>query len=147
MANDTDKAIGRYQVLAQLGHGAMGSVYRARDPQLGRVVAIKMVRTDLGLPPEHLAEYRRRFNQEAMAAGRLNHPNIVAIYDVMADGHTPYIVMEYVEGKTLAEIVSARGALPPVEAVDVILQVCRALEYAHARGIVHRDIKPANILV
>src|SRR5262245_12788131 len=140
-------AIGRYQVQARLGHGAMGDVYKARDPHLDRIVAIKMIRADLGLPPEHAAEYRRRFYQEAKAAGRLKHPNIVGMHDVMELGGTPYIVMEYVEGKTLAELIAARGAWPPADAVEAIAQVCSALDYAHAHGIVHRDIKPANILV
>jgi serine/threonine protein kinase len=147
MPGESPELIGRYEIQAVLGRGAMGAVYKARDPQLDRVVAIKMVRTDLGLPPEHLAEYKRRFYQEAMAAGRLSHPNIVAIHDVMEIDQTPYIVMEYVDSDTLADLIKARGALTDAQAVDVVLQVCRALEYAHAHGIVHRDIKPANILV
>jgi eukaryotic-like serine/threonine-protein kinase len=146
-AGDGPARIGRYEIQAPLGRGAMGSVYKARDPHLDRVVAIKMVRTDLGCPPEHLAEYKRRFYQEAMAAGRLSHPNIVAVHDVMEVDRTPYIVMEYVESDTLADVIRARGALSDTQAVDLVLQVCRALEYAHAHGIVHRDIKPANILV
>jgi serine/threonine-protein kinase len=147
MAEVHETRIGRYEVLAELGRGAMGVVYQARDPQLERIVAIKTLRADLGLPPERQAEFKKRFYREAVAAGRLNHPGIVAIHDVVEIDETPYIVMEYVEGRTLAQVLVAEGLLPPQRAVDIVIQVCRALEYAHARGIVHRDIKPGNILV
>jgi serine/threonine-protein kinase len=139
--------IARYEIQATLGQGAMGTVYRARDPQLDRMVAIKTVRNDLGLSEENFAAFKMRFFQEAKAAGRLNHPNIVAFYDVMEVEHTPYIVMEYVESDTLANLIKARGALPTDQAVDITRQICLALDYAHAHGIVHRDIKPANILI
>ena len=102
--------IARYEIQATLGQGAMGTVYRARDPQLDRMVAIKTVRNDLGLSEENFAAFKMRFFQEAKAAGRLNHPNIVAFYDVMEVEHTPYIVMEYVESDTLANLIKARGA-------------------------------------
>src|SRR5574341_2262201 len=104
MAEPHENRIGRYEVLAELGRGAMGVVYQARDPQLERVVAIKTLRADLGLPPERQAEFKKRFYREAVAAGRLNHPGIVAIHDVVEIDETPYIVMEYVEGKTLAQV-------------------------------------------
>ncbi len=147
MLDTRPKRIDRYEVLAQLGQGAMGVVYRARDPQLERVVAIKTLRRDLGLPPEQFTELKTRFYQEATAAGRLNHPNLVAIYDVVEVEGVPHIVMEYLEGRTLAEIITREGPLPPRRAVDLITQICSALEYAHAHGVVHRDIKPGNILV
>ncbi len=147
MSETCHKRIGRYELLAELGHGAMGIVYKACDPHLDRTVAIKTLRLDLGLAPEHQEDLRRRFHREAMAAGRLNHPNIVAIHDVLGVEGTPYIVMEYVEGQTLAQLLAAGGPLPPPQAVELVLQACRALEYAHARGVVHRDVKPANILV
>lgn len=140
-----EKQIGRYEILAELGRGAMGVVYKARDPQLDRIVAIKTLRLDLG--PELQADLRRRFYQEAMAAGRMNHPAIVAVHDVLVVDETPYIVMEFVEGQTLAHLIAAEGPLAPQRAADLVLQVCGALEFAHARGVVHRDIKPANILV
>jgi tRNA A-37 threonylcarbamoyl transferase component Bud32 len=138
--------IARYEVQARLGQGAMGIVYRARDPQLDRIVAIKTVRSDLGLASDDLAVYRQRFFQEAKAAGRLNHPNVVAMYDVMEVEQTPYIVMEYVQSETLATLIKAHGALPPDRALEIVRQVCLALEHAHTHGVVHRDIKPANIL-
>ncbi len=141
------RRIGRYEVLAELGQGAMGVVYKARDPQLDRVVAIKTLRRDLGLPPEQYAELKQRFYQEATAAGRLNHPNLVAVHDVVELDDVPYMVMQYVEGRTLADLIAAEGALAPDRAVRLALQVCRALHYAHAAGVVHRDIKPGNILV
>ncbi len=141
------RIIGRYLILAELGRGAMGVVYKARDPQLDRLVAIKTLRTDLGLAPEIAADFKKRFYREAMAAGRLNHPNIVAIHDVLEIDETPYIIMEYVDGETLSTLLVAEGPLEPKRAVDIVVQACDALEYAHARGIVHRDIKPANILV
>jgi tRNA A-37 threonylcarbamoyl transferase component Bud32 len=138
--------IGRYVVLAELGRGAMGVVYRAHDPQLDRQVAIKTVRRDLGLPPEEDAQLRKRVHQEATAAGRLTHPSIVAIYDVLELDAIPYIVMEYVEGRTLADLI-AKGPLPSSRAVRLVAEVCSGLEYAHAHGVVHRDVKPSNILV
>ena len=139
--------LGRYDLLGELGRGAMGVVYKALDPQLDRTVAIKALRPDLGLAPELHGELTRRFYQEAVAAGRLNHPNIVAIHDVLELDGFPYIVLEYVEGQTLARLLAAEGPFPHRRAVQMALQVCAALDYAHARGIVHRDIKPANILV
>ena len=99
-----------------------------------------------GWPSDEFAVYKQRFFQEAKAAGRLNHPNVVAIYDVMEVEQTPYIVMEYVESDTLATLIKAQGALPPDRAVEIARHVCLALEHAHAHGVVHRDIKPANIL-
>ncbi len=147
MPDARENRIGRFEILAELGHGAMGTVYKARDPQLDRIVAIKTLRVNLGLSPEQLAAYTRRFYQEAMAAGRLSHPNIVAVYDVVEIEDTPYIVMEYVEGQTLSRLMAAEAPLPLERAVEMARQVCGALEYAHARGVVHRDIKPSNILV
>jgi serine/threonine-protein kinase len=146
-AGSSERLIGRYLVLSELGRGAMGKVYKARDPQLDRLVAIKTLRTDLGLAPEIVADFKKRFYREAMAAGRLNHPNIVAIHDVLEIAETPYIIMEYVDGRTLSTLLVAEGPLEPKRAVEIVVQACHALEYAHARGIVHRDIKPANILV
>jgi serine/threonine protein kinase len=139
--------VGRYEIQAELGQGAMGVVYRAHDPQLGRTVALKTLRRDLGLPPEQYADLKKRFYQEATAAGRLNHPNLVAVHDVVELDDVPYMIMEYVEGQTLARLIATEGPLTPERAVPLIVQVCRALQYAHARGVVHRDIKPSNILV
>ena len=142
--------LGRYEVLEELGHGAMGTVYRARDPKIERVVAIKTVRV-IGTTPEQETEYRRRFFREAQAAGKLSHPGIVTIYDVGEDEatQTPYIVMEYVEGNTLESLLTDPGLEPPslTASLELIKQVAEALDYAHTYSIVHRDIKPANIMI
>lgn len=121
-------------------------VYRAHDPAIGRKVAIKLVRADL-LDGAERAEYLARFQQEAQAAGRCTHPNIVAIYDFAIHDGNPFLAMEYVDGPSLARELARTGRLPPAEAVPLILQVLDALGAAHALGIVHRDIKTANILL
>lgn len=147
MAEAAPQRIGRYEVLAELGQGAMGIVYKARDPQLERIVAIKTLRRGLGLPPEEYADLKRRFYQEAKAAGRLKHANIVTVYDVVEIEGIPYIVMEFLEGRTLAELIGTQGALDSRQAVDLVVQICKGLDYAHGSGVVHRDIKPGNIMV
>ena len=137
--------LGRYEILAELGQGSMGVVYMARDPVLDRVVAIKTI--NLNLPKDELAEYEARFYQEARAAGGLNHPNIVTIYDIGKSERVAYMAMELLEGDELRAILSAGQPLPAVQALDVASQVAEGLSYAHDRHIVHRDIKPANIMV
>ena len=146
MSRPLTTLIGRYELLSELGQGATGIVYKAHDPQLDRVVAIKRLHVTLGGGAPH-EDHRRRFAQEATAAGRLNHPNVVAVYDVVEITGVPYIVMEYVDGRTLADLIGTEAPLPPGRAVQLLRPVCWALEYAHARGVVHRDIKPGNILV
>ncbi len=147
MAMDT---FGRYEILEELGSGAMGTVYRARDPKIGRIVAIKTIRA-FGARPGEDDEYRQRFFREAQAAGNLSHPGIVTIFDV-GEGEaaqTPYIVMEYIAGRTLESHLSVENNQPlsPDTSIDLVRQLAEALDYAHAQNIVHRDIKPANILV
>ncbi len=137
--------LGRYEILAELGQGSMGVVYKARDPVLDRVVAIKTI--NLNLPKDELAEYEARFYQEARAAGGLNHANIVTIYDIGKSGRVAYMAMEFLEGDELRSILAAGQPLPAVQALDVASQVAEGLSYAHERHIVHRDIKPANIMV
>jgi len=137
--------LGRYEILAELGQGSMGVVYKARDPVLDRVVAVKTI--NLNLPKDELAEYEARFYQEARAAGGLNHTNIVTIYDIGKSGRVAYMAMEFLEGEELRAILSASHPLPAVQALDVASQVAEGLAYAHERHIVHRDIKPANIMV
>ncbi len=134
--------LGPYEVLAPLGAGGMGEVYRAHDPRLGRQVAIKVLPAAYSLDPDRL----RRFQQEAQAAGMLNHPNILAIYDIGTQNGSPYVVSELLEGETLRERLRG-GPLPPRKAVDYALQVARGLAAAHEREIVHRDLKPENIFV
>ncbi|HXG69550.1 MAG TPA: serine/threonine-protein kinase [Gemmatimonadaceae bacterium] len=134
--------LGRYEILSQLGAGGMGEVYRARDPKINRDVAIKVLPSAFSADEERL----RRFEQEAQAAGALNHPNILAIYDVDAHDGYPYVVSELLEGETLHELMGGI-ALPPRKAVDYALQIAHGLAAAHERGIVHRDLKPENLFV
>ena len=138
--------IGRYRVERVLGRGATGVVYLAHDPVIDRKVAIKLVRAELVDESAH-AEYLERFQREAQAAGRCQHPNIVAIYDFALDGSNPFLVMEYVDGANLADVLRQRGRFAVDAALGVILQVLDALACAHAIGVVHRDVKPANILL
>src|SRR5215831_9543669 len=141
--------LGRYEILAELGRGAMGAVFRARDPRIDRIVAVKTIAVPAG-DANSAGEYRRRFFREAQAAGRLSHPGIVTIYDVGEEEayQSPFIVMEYIDGRALSEIVAdaAGGVLPLDTALDLVRQIAVALDYAHGQGIVHRDIKPSNIL-
>jgi serine/threonine protein kinase len=147
---ETMHQLGRYEIVAELGRGAMGAVFRARDPKIDRTVAIKTIAVPAS--SRHDAEhYRQRFFREAQAAGRLSHPGIVTIYDVGEDeaAHTPFIVMECVEGDSLDRVVAAApaGKLSREIALRLLRQIAEALDYAHRQGIVHRDIKPANIMV
>lgn len=141
--------IGRYEVLRELGRGAMGVVCLARDPVIAREVALKTLRVNPDLPAEVGAQVRERFVREARAAGQLTHPGIVAIYDAGRDEATgqAYIAMEYVAGTNLDALLRRGGKLPFARALAVTIQVAEALEYAHARGVVHRDVKAANVLL
>jgi serine/threonine protein kinase len=142
------KRFGRYEVVAELGRGAMGVVYKARDPKIDRFVAVKTVSL-AAHNPEEQKEYRERFFREAQAAGRLLHPGIVTIFDVGedADSDGPYLVMEYVAGVSLNSMLVEGAPIPLESALRLTQQIAEALDCAHAQGIVHRDIKPANILV
>jgi serine/threonine-protein kinase len=144
-APHTLQQLGRYEILAELGQGAMGVVYKARDPVLDRIVAIKTI--NLTLPKDELAEYEARFYQEARAAGGLSHPNIVTIYDIGKSERMAYMAMEFLEGDELRSVLAAREPLPVVLALDIAAQVADGLAYAHERHVVHRDIKPTNIMV
>ncbi|MFN0040086.1 MAG: serine/threonine-protein kinase [Burkholderiales bacterium] len=137
--------LGRYEVLGELGQGAMGTVYKGRDPLLDRMVAIKTV--NLTLPREELAEYEARFYQEAKAAGSLSHRNIVTIYDIGRSERVAYMAMEFLEGQELRRLLQARTPIPLDQALEIAAQVADGLQYAHERHIIHRDIKPANIMV
>ena len=138
----TGTRLGPYEILAILGAGGMGQVYRARDTRLGREVAIKILPSSVSDDEQRL----HRFEQEACAAGALNHPNILAIHDVGKHDDFPYVVSELLEGETLRERI-AGAALPQRKAIDYALQVARGLAAAHEKGIVHRDLKPENIFV
>jgi TonB family protein len=143
----TEKALpayfGRYQVLEELGSGAMGVVYLCVDPRLTRPVAVKVLKESELLTPAEREQYRARFRHEAEAAGRLNHPDIVQVYDIGPS----YIVMEFVEGHTLAGLLRAGATLAAGQIASLILRVADAVDYAHRNGIVHRDIKPGNIML
>jgi len=144
-----NERFGRYEILAELGRGAMGVVYKARDPKINRVVAVKTVSLN-GQPAEEELDYRERFVREAEAAGRLSHPGIVTIFDVGEEPETraPYIVMEYVNGPSLEKLLSGEDRTLPLEtALQLTLELAEALDCAHGQGVVHRDLKPANILV
>jgi len=134
--------LGGYQIQSPLGSGGMGEVYRARDTRLDRTVAIKVL-------PEHIADEpdaRLRFEREARAIASLNHPHICAIYDIGRQDDQDFLVMEYLEGETLAERI-AKGPLPIPELLRYALQIADALDKAHRQGVVHRDLKPANIML
>jgi serine/threonine-protein kinase len=150
MDDRRSERFGRYEILTELGRGAMGVVYKARDPKINRVVAVKTILLT-GQPPEEELEYRERFFREAEAAGRLSHPGIVTIFDVGEEPETraPYIVMEFVAGQSLDKLLLARDdhKLAPEVALQVALELAEALDCAHGQGVVHRDLKPANILV
>ena len=138
--------IGRYRVERELGRGAMGVIYQADDPDIGRTVAIKLVRADL-LDGDDREQFLARFRHEARAAGRCAHPNIVALYDFAMHEGNPFLAMEFVDGVGLGQALKQAGRFAPAEAVAIITQVLDALGAAHALGIVHRDVKPANILL
>jgi eukaryotic-like serine/threonine-protein kinase len=148
MDSSVTKRFGRYEILGELGRGAMGVVYKARDPQIDRVVAVKTVALG-ALDPEAAREFRLRFMNEAQAAGRLHHLGIVAVFDVGEDSESgdPYIVLEYVEGEALNRILAREKKLPLERALQLTEEIAEALDYAHSHGVTHRDIKPGNILV
>src|SRR4029077_7971897 len=133
----------RYEILELLGQGGMGAVYKARDTELDRVVALKLIRPELASNPEIL----RRFKQELILARDVTHRNVIRIFDLGQAKGFKFITMEFVEGRDLRTVLRERGKLPPEETVQIIAQVCRALEAAHAAGVVHRDLKPQNIML
>jgi serine/threonine protein kinase len=136
-------SFGRYEILDKLGEGAMGVVYRARDTAIGRIVALKMLSAELGAEEE----LHQRFQREAEAIGRLNHPNVVTVYDLgHAEGQL-YMAMELLEGDDLRSLIETRAEIPLADRVRILMQICDGLGYAHSRGVVHRDVKPANIHV
>ncbi|MFM7719017.1 MAG: protein kinase domain-containing protein, partial [Actinomycetota bacterium] len=134
---------GRYRVERELGRGGMARVYRGTDTVLGRPVAIKLLAAQYAEDADFVARFRR----EAQAAARLNHPNLVGVYDTGTDDGVHYIVMEFVEGRTLADFLAGGGRIAPARAAEIADLVLRALQAAHAQGVVHRDIKPANIMI
>ena len=138
--------LGRYKVDRELGRGAMGLVYLGHDPKIGRTVAIKTMSLGSEFEADKLEDIKQRFFREAETAGRLNHPNIVTIYDVGEDQELSYIAMDYLKGKNLLEYCKSESLLPEIEVFDIMIEVAEALTYAHGQKVVHRDIKPANII-
>ena len=137
--------VGPYEILAPLGVGGMGAVYRARDTRLGRTVAIKVLIDTLAANPQ----FRERFDREARAISQLSHPNICTVHDVGEHAGSAFLVMEILEGETLADRLrrSAAGRLPYADALAIAIQIADALTAAHRAGIVHRDLKPANVML
>lgn len=137
--------LGRYEIVGELGQGAMGVVYKATDPLIDRIVAIKTITLSLAL--DEREEYEGRFYQEAKAAGRLSHPNIVTIFDVGRSGDIAYIAMEFLQGRELRDVLNDEKLLPVDQVIDIVAQVALGLAYAHEHGVIHRDVKPSNIMV
>jgi len=149
-AGDTPRLkLGRYEVVRELGKGAMGIVYLAKDPLIGRLVALKTIRSAAHADDDETREFQQRFIREAQAAGILNHPAIVTVHDIGQDDatNTNFIAMEYVEGQNLKEVLAQGRALTFEQIADIVAQVADALDFAHSKGIVHRDVKPANIIL
>ena len=132
----------RYEILSILGRGGMGAVYKALDREVGRTVALKLIRPELASDPAMLA----RFKQELLTSTQVTHRNVIRIYDIADADGMKFITMEFVEGDQLRQILPDNGKLPPEEAVEIIRQVCLALDAAHSAGIIHRDLKPPNIM-
>jgi serine/threonine protein kinase len=139
--------LGRYQVIEELGKGAMGLVYLGEDPIIGRQLALKTFRVGLSAKDAELEQFRARFLREAQSAGRLAHPNIVTIHDVVEEGGEFVIAMEYIKGTDLKHLMQRQDRLDLRFVVDIVAQISDGLDYAHSRGVVHRDIKPANIII
>jgi len=135
--------LGRYTLLERLGDGGMGVVYKAHDTELQRIVALKVLPPDVSRHPDHL----QRFRAEAQAHARLNHPNVLTLYSLMELSAGEVLVLEYVEGQTLAQLIRSRGPLPASEAIRLFVQVLEGVSHAHRRGVVHRDLKPSNLFV
>ncbi len=144
-SNKSQFKLGRYEIAAEIGHGAMGTVYKAHDPLIERTVALKTIRLDLSHQAHQVFE--ERFYREAKSAGRLNHPNIVTIYDVGETDGSAYIAMEYLEGESLDMLLDNHIHLSIERIAHITLQIANGLAYAHQHGIIHRDIKPANIIL
>jgi serine/threonine-protein kinase len=143
---NTHPTFGRYEILRELGRGAMGTVYLGRDPKINREVAIKTL--EYGeVAGDELADVKARFFREAEAAGKLSHPNIVAIYDAGEEHDMAYIAMELLVGEDLTRYCRPENLLPQSRAIDIVVEVTSALDYAHQQGVIHRDIKPANIMM
>jgi len=139
--------LGRYELLEEVGRGGMGVVFKARDPSIDRLVAIKVLRLDILAGDSGIPDARARFGREAQAVGQLSHPNIVTLFDAQQEGDLAYLVMEFVTGESLDSLLRGHASFPLDRVCTIGIEACAALEHAHSRGVVHRDIKPANILL
>lgn len=137
----------RYELIAPLGRGTMGTVWRARDRALGREVAVKEIRQDPGLTEEQRAELRERMVREGRTASRISHPSVASIHDVLIHNNSPWIIMELVEARSLEQVIDEEGPLPPRLVAEIGVDLLGALRAAHAQGITHRDVKPGNVLI
>ncbi|MCC6954699.1 MAG: protein kinase [Deltaproteobacteria bacterium] len=145
--SNSPASIGKYEIETTLGSGSMGVVYRARDPEIGRVVAIKTLR-NIFLGDDSNSEAMQRFRQESRSAGKLRHPNIITVFEAGRTEHgSPYIVMDYIDGLSFEELIKQRAPVDPCEALHYLGQVASAIDYAHEQGVIHRDIKPSNVLL
>lgn len=143
---DHPETTGKYRINQIVGQGAMGMVYKGFDPYIERVVAIKVIKKN-PVAGQQWAAQQARFKREAQAAGRLQHPNIVTVHEYGEDDGAPFIVMEYVEGTSLAGLLQQKKRLPIMDAVDIMRKLLDALDYSHSKGVIHRDIKPANVFI
>jgi serine/threonine-protein kinase len=149
ISDDTEirPTVGRYEVISELGHGAMGIVYKARDPKIDRLLAIKTIRFSDEFEETRLNEIKDRFYREARISGQLSHPSIVAVYDVGEDYDLSYLAMEFLTGENLQKYCMKGNLLPLRRLLDILAQTADALDYAHNHEVIHRDIKPANIML
>ena len=147
VADQIPAVIGRYQITGSLGYGAMGAVYKAFDPLIKRPLAIKTVRLDIPRSSPQYLSFIERFQHEAQISGTLSHPGIVTLFDLGEDGGLPYFAMEFVDGRTVAEVLAEGERFKPEKVIGLVSQVAAALDYAHSRGVVHRDVKPANLIL
>lgn len=139
--------LGRYQIIEEIGRGAMGIVYLAYDPRIKRNIAVKAFNIEQMVEPSEREEFKLRFQREAQLAGNLSHPNIIAIHDVGEEEEISFIAMEFVEGESLAELIAKNYRFSIEEIADIFSQLCQGMSYAHQQGIIHRDLKPSNILL
>lgn len=138
---------GRYKIRESIAKGGMGSIYRAWDTRLNVAVAVKEMIPQMGIDSHTLAQLRHQFHQEAQTLARLNHPNLVRVTDFFEEGGNVYLVMDFIEGESIADLISRQGALPENEVLLWVDQVLDALAYCHAQGVIHRDVKPQNIII
>ncbi len=141
------QSIGSYKIVGELGRGAMGVVYHAMDPAIGRPVAVKVIRLSSDMTADESAQLRQRLIREASAAGKLSHPNLVTVYQLGEENQEVFIAMEFVQGHPLRQLMIHEGGIPQARSLDILRQVADGLDYAHRAGVVHRDVKPDNILI